>query len=248
MSNMANVRGVIIGVLTSSPIGAKASGHRFLRLLLDVAPQYSPEKYNNYEPLKFQFDASAIDDALKLWGSNFFWRRSKPSVSGGAFAGFPNTHDHVYIDVPMKALAMPAVLDLFGAMTNTFGIDLAYVHVGTDADILDREYYKRHTMPFGSLTTHHLREGLPDMPWAMLFGPPYVELFGRERLLATPAARVEPIGGGVYVQLTGAPADVAKKRDDYLAAQRTAKEHLDHDAFSGLSATGECRVPDFFSD
>ena len=32
-------------------------------------------------------------------------------------------------------------------------------------------------------TVHPLTQGLTDMPWAMVFGPPYIQLFLQERLL-----------------------------------------------------------------
>ncbi len=242
---MAQVKGVEIGLLLSTSIRDRESGRRFLQLLVSAAPEYAPEKFNDYEPIKFRFDANKVDEALKCWGMSFLWRRIKPGTAGSALVGFQNTHDKINLRLSLKALDVPLVIRLFGAIQQAFGIDLAYVHVRTDADTADIDHYKTHWMPFQTLTTHDLREGIPDLPWATLFGPPYVELFGRDRLLTTPAARVESMGEAVYVQLTDDPSDVAKKREDYLANQHAAKQHLDTDAFRGMSATGKCRVPEF---
>lgn len=243
---MINIKGATMTVLFSTPVRDRESGRLFLELLMETAPQFVPEKYNYYEPLKNVFDPEKLDEALQHWHDSFLWRRSKPSISGSVLVGFRNVHDKLSLRLPVKALDLQTVARLWKALQKSFGVDLACVQVWTDADTADIEYYKTHTMPFSTLTTHDLREGLPDEPWAMLFGPPYVELFGRERLLSTPAARVEPMGEGIYVQLTDDPTDVAKNRDEYLAAQRAAKEHLDRDAFRGISASGKCRVPEFF--
>jgi len=74
----------------------------------------------------------------------------------------------------------------------------------------------------------------------MVFGEPYVQLFGRERLLRTPAAQVADLGSAVYVQLTENPSDVISQRDSYLNAQLAAKEHLNLHAFRG---DGDVVVP-----
>lgn len=52
-------------------------------------------------------------------------------------------------------------------------------------------------VPYGDrimFTTHLLRHWLPDVFWGMVLGPPYVKLFGLERLLSAPAWNVEQIG------------------------------------------------------
>ncbi len=242
---MTRTKGVEIGILVSTTFRKKEAGRRFLKLLLAEAPEYAPERYSDHEPIRVPFDRTNLDDALKCWPMSFVWRAKRASIWGGAYSGFHRVHDSVVLRMPASVLDTEVVLRLTRAMQSAFGVDLAFLHVRTDIDTLDTEHYKRHLMPFQTLNTHHLREGLPDMPWAMLFGPPYVELFSRERLVSTPGARIETIGDGVYVQLTGDPSDVAKKRDEYLAAQRAAKEHLDHDAFRGMSRE-KCRVPERF--
>ena len=125
-------------------------------------------------------------------------------------------------------------------------IDVASIHVDHDTDFEDRVRYRRRVEPFiAGLTTHCLRKGLPDVSWAMLFGPPYIQLFGLQHLLRTPAAVVEEMAGGVYVQLTEDTNDVGVHRESYLAAQRAAREHLGADAFLGDASAGQIRVPEF---
>ena len=77
------------------------------------------------------------------------------------------------------------------------------------------------------------------------FWATYVALFGRERLLSTPAALVTEMAGGVYVQLTRDVADVTAHRDSYLVAQKAARQHLDSNAFLGEASPDKIRVPDF---
>lgn len=47
---------------------------------------------------------------------------------------------------------------------------------------------------------------LPGLYWLNFFGPTYVELIGRERLLAAPAPEVKELGDGVFLALGDDPA------------------------------------------
>lgn len=48
----------------------------------------------------------------------------------------------------------------------------------------------------------------PELQWFNVFGKPYVELFGREKLLATPCYKVHEISENlIAIQLTQSPYD-----------------------------------------
>jgi len=243
---MARTKGIEVGILASTSMRGEEAGRRFLQLLIAEAPQYAPERYSDHEPIKLSFDPINLDRALQCWKTSFLWRGKPSSVWGGAYIGFHQVHDSVVLRLPASALDVATLRHLWRVMDHAFGVDLAFIHVRTEVDTTDVEHYKEHLMPFQTLNTHHLRQGLPDFPWAMLFGRPYVELFGRERLLQTSAARVEAIGDGVYIQLTDDPTDVAKKREEYLAVQQATKAYLNSNAFRGMSANGQYSVPEFF--
>ncbi len=236
---------VHFGALTPAYIGSRGSGRMFLEALLEGAPEWSPEKYNYFEPINRPFDPLKIEDALDAWRFSFLWRRKRPAVRGSAWFG-GKVHSAIYIKVPQPVFAMEPALGFLRKLNEHFSVDLSYVHVAHDSDFDDPDRYRSRVEPFiAGLTTHCLREGLPDVPWAMLYGPPYVDLFGRERLLKTPAAHVEETAGGVYVQLTPTAADVAVGRKSYLAAQQAAKEYLNSGAFLGETSSDQLRVPEF---
>lgn len=83
-----------------------------------------------------------------------------------------------------------------------------------------------------SLTARRLREWLPDLYWAQILGPPWVALFGEERLATTPAYRVEEVAPGHWlVQLTEHLGDVVSDREAYVGVRAKAKRHLGEDCF-----------------
>lgn len=236
------IEGVEIGALVTDSIASRESGRYILRALLDVAPQYAPERYNNYEPLKHTFDPGNLEAALDLW-DELIWRSKKYKLLGMVGFGVKRVHDSVSFSMSLNAFSLAQTLGFFEVLDSRFDIALGYIHVRVSSDIEDKEHYKRHIMPFQSLTTHDLREGLPGHSWAMWFGEPYRELFG-DRLLTVPVFSVRQIGGGVYVQLTESVTDPDKQRDKYLAAQAATQQHLDSDAFRG-NLSRKCRVPEF---
>lgn len=82
------------------------------------------------------------------------------------------------------------------------------------------------------VTTHLLRHWLPDMLWATVFGPAYVRMFGKERLLSAPAYLVEELGPQtIYLQLTPNLADIEERFAEVMAARERVKLHLGTDAF-----------------
>ena len=226
-------------------MGSRNSGRAVLETLLEAAPEWTPEKYNYFEPVNRPFHPDKLDEALDAWRFSFFWRRKHPAVDGTVLFG-GKAHSSIKIRVGQRVFATEPALRFLRELRRHFPIDLGYIHVAHDGDFHDHDRYRRHVEPFIlGLATHRLREGLPDVPWAMFFGPPYVELFGRERLLSTPAAQVAELAGGVFVQLTASVTDVAIRRESYLAAQRAAREHLDSGAFLGETSTDRLRVPEF---
>jgi hypothetical protein len=82
------------------------------------------------------------------------------------------------------------------------------------------------------LVTHVLRHWLPDIFWATVFGPPYVRLFGKERLLAAPASVVEELGPEtIYLQVSERVTDVLDDPDNIRSRRELIKTHLGIDAF-----------------
>jgi hypothetical protein len=234
---------VVIGILTLKRIGSKDSVRAILQML---EPSYAPHKYNTYEPIRTVYDKENIDEALEMWGdSMFLWKRTKPKVDGIAGMGYSRAHDGIDLDLSPKAFKYSEVLDLLREMEGSFGINIAYIHASTPAEIEDLDHYATHVSDFSQgLTTHQLREGLPGLCWTTLFGEPYKQLFG-DRLSNVPAYSVTDVGGATCIQLTEDIRDVDKKPEEYEAAKKAAIDHLDSDAFRVMGVRRKYRVPEF---
>jgi hypothetical protein len=75
-------------------------------------------------------------------------------------------------------------------------------------------------------TPFDLKVRLPDIPNISIYGPPYIELFGRERIESAPFQSIERLGKSHY-WLEAAPLTEVVNDD----AKRRIREHLGADAF-----------------
>jgi hypothetical protein len=86
--------------------------------------------------------------------------------------------------------------------------------------------------PMLQLTARSLTESLPNLYWAQVLGGPWVDLFGPDRIAATPAHRVAQVAPGRWlVQLTEHLSDVVEDHARFDAVRETCKQHLGADAF-----------------
>lgn len=98
------------------------------------------------------------------------------------------------------------------------------------------------------LGTHRLVKYLPDLYWLNVFGPPYVEVFGPDKLRSAPVAAVAELPyGGVSLQLTSPLADNAQAWSKFAAVRAKCKSHLNSNVFFDPAATLQhsYRVPIF---
>ncbi|MGY6269022.1 hypothetical protein ACXIUT_04965 [Achromobacter denitrificans] len=83
-----------------------------------------------------------------------------------------------------------------------------------------------------SLSTQNLRTVLPDISWGQVFGRAYVDIFGLDKLLSSPAYLVEQLTpDAVYVQLTESVFDTINKPMELHARKQLVKRHLDNNVF-----------------
>lgn len=88
-------------------------------------------------------------------------------------------------------------------------------------------------------------ERLPGIYWANLFGRPYIEFFGREKLLATPCYRVCEINDDLILLLAAESLNAPELIDSDEIVNKI-KSHLNQNAFAGPNFPNEsCSVPKF---
>jgi hypothetical protein len=107
---------------------------------------------------------------------------------------------------------------------------------------------KRRTKFSFFISSKDLQNRVPDLFWVTVFGEPYVEMFGRERLLSAPAYETQLLTSGiVMLQLSEVLTDVENDPSKVNATRSRIKTHLGQDAFfqSNLPPQYKYRAPRF---
>ncbi len=225
-----------LGVLTPKASPSTEEAKKLLALFVQVMPRWTPERYGNTEPLQERFDPSNPEAALTAWREPFFWSRSKPRADGQVFMGRSLRHTAMHLRAQFRPVSAEAsaIRELLQQASAILAADFAYLHFFSPQE-LDSPTFQQEMMPFRrGLTTHDLRRGLPKLCWATIFGPPYVRLFGKERLLRVPAAAVKEIADDlVYVQITENLEDLEKDFAGFEQSREAVMDALDSGAFSG---------------
>ncbi|WP_147284562.1 GIY-YIG nuclease family protein [Pandoraea pulmonicola] len=214
-----------------------------VQLFCDELPEITPEKWGWWEPLDCDFDRNNLRDLIPGSGisETVYWQRKKLPKSEGSFAvrwrskspAVSDTHARIGFTVELKQIEQASLVSYIKNASTVFSADIAFF------DVLTPEYtefsVESGSAPYGDrlmVVTHLLRHWLPDIFWATVLGPPYVRIFGKDRLLSAPAYAVEDLGPEtVYVQLTKNLADAYERGSELQLARNSFKEHLRSNAF-----------------
>lgn len=209
----------------------------------EFVPQMQPEKWGWWEPLDRNFDPHQLQSLIPENGvcESVHWQRKKSPKAEGTFGvrwrsksqQVHDTHATIRVTSELKQTDQAALVSYLKNSTVRSKADFAYVDVLVEA-------YKDFAVQSGSapyrdgflFATHLLRHWLPDVFWGTVFGPPYVRLLGKERLLSAPAYLVEELGPEtVYVQLTENLTDVVNDGNAIQSFRTAFKQHFRDDVF-----------------
>lgn len=235
---------VEIGILSPDDLKSKTQGKAFLSFLTDLLPEFFPQRYGNYEPLKQKInsdtlDSDKINEILLTWADPFLWKSRIPrkiSADGRVWARGKNTHSAIYISGKFNSakheISSNRLVDFFKLTSAYFHADIAYLHLFSNQE-LESKNYEHMYMPFRQgLSTHELRKSLPGLCWGTLLGSPYKEIFGKEKLLSTPGSTVEQLSEDIfYIQLTENIYDVSSNYRKFEQLRNLAKQHLNNNVF-----------------
>jgi hypothetical protein len=223
-------------------------GRALIRALTAHVPYWEPHRYGFSEPLRHTFTAERVQH---FWSQQPYWRNAartlnaRVSVRTGPWDILSRVEMTGAFTPELKGDSLGAFLADCGAAP---ALDIAYAmaHVFTDEE--NGTYYRDwFELPPIPESVRKARQGtmpyfLRDLYWANLFGPPYTELFGIERLRTAPTAVAREMRPGYfYLQLTDDIAD----RDGIAAVRDRVKAHIGSDCFYDPKATTPRRAPQF---
>jgi hypothetical protein len=207
---------------------------QIVKYQVEAMPDFVPQRWGYTEPFKNNFNPSKLTDLIPVSDPNkmgsIFWKRTKPRAFGSWFPmvqkydSFAHAVSSVNIYAKNKS---DSLISYLKGICKATKVCYGYLEAVT------RNYYPIiHDNGSGVddsmfLTTHVLVHYLPDMPWAVLFGREYIDMFGEATILTCPAYLVEKVDiDTIYVQLTENPDDMTEHFDMVQSKRQEVKNHL----------------------
>ncbi len=215
---------------TRKNIRTQQVAKQVLELFFTLGSEFAPESFDSGGKWKV-VDKVVMGTVLKKWNSsnNFLMRRERPyqseiAVSMGFFAFGFNTIsiwvDQKYFQVDTN---VSTFLNFSNAIYDLIQPTYGSIHQTEDAIkmlTVQDSHYGQTVVPID------LNKGLPTIYWANYFGPEYVEIMNRAKLLSTPCEEKRELSDrGVVLITSPSPLLIDHKRQEHI------KAHLGKDLF-----------------
>jgi hypothetical protein len=226
-------------------------GRSLLRALGSHLPSWMPKRYGWTEPLRHVYDPERVEH---FWGERdgLMFRNADRTVSGDV-DGRTGPWDiltkiHLWGQATRKELE-GGVSAFLAECGTTIAQSYAMAHIFSDKQA-DDYYASWFSLPPDE-GVRTARNGpfpyfLRDLYWANVFGPPYAELFGSDKLRSAPAAVVTELRDGYfYVQVTDSILDLCDTSSipRFQATRDAIKNHLGPECFYEAGASTPRRAP-----
>ncbi len=248
---------IAINIVSPRDLVDKQEGRAIFELLGRTAPNLVPDRYNLVEPINKPFTLDNLDAIMEEWDRGFLWKRKKPKSNGSAWLAISNrpVHSWITFGIDQYIKEIEPTVAAFRELCAHVEADFASLQLVTERDVERGKANGtfsfnnvQHTSYSHFVFTFQLQKNIPDLYWGTVLGRPYVELFGRDRILSAPAAIVEELAENIfYLQLTDDIRDLETRFDEVEAVRQAIKEHLGSDAFfdETLGPDHTYRVPFF---
>ena len=226
-----------------------------LELLRNTGPGWLPRKFGNSEPVRRSFAKEGEAGLTSAWHNTVLWVGTDPDIKGAVYTLPAGGHSEITVHMDLSPTREAEAITFLRHISQLTQADFGFLHSLTAGDI-DRGRASRSVAAVDTITQkdwhlivtgHQLREEcLPDFYDINIFGRPYIDMFGHDRLLTTPAWKIEEISPDlVWVQTIASRAAGGIAENEIERRRLEAKHHLNCGAFFSLEQDGRYRVPTF---
>lgn len=220
-------------IYTHQNLANPESFFRRIKFRCEHYPELVPEKCGFGEPFKIKFSQDLIEtlipDDRGGQASSLYWSRAKKTKAWGAFSVpiHNNMHAMEVIHSELEQTDQNKLVEYVKKVCTEFNADLTII----DIEVNDSWSLANPHIGGVEPTTDQLRNWLPDMYWGVVFGKPYIDLWG-DKLLNVPAFKVEKLSDElIFIQLTENISDVVEKSEETRIKREEVKSFLNNYVF-----------------
>ena len=214
----------------------------FSSLLRQHLPRACPKDFYLGKDDLISFIEDNIDRFIDFWWhGHFWWRAKKPKIYGHTFLGTVHEHTSILHLFETRLADDTACCDFLIELSRKLHADYAFIQTLGDPPFSPEDKW------FNNATSLGLQYALPCVPWAACYGPPYLELFGKENLLELPVQEAREVGPDlVFCQLTSRLLDTVDNQPLIQERREAVYRRLGRDAFyDPQKPDRQGRVPEF---
>jgi hypothetical protein len=241
-------RNIDLGFFTYLDLRTEQLARSLLRLIYDQGKEFAPQVFEKRGRM-FAAGTSDLDALAESWSKSdsFVMRRedryeSELAVTTLSLASRFNLFklwvEEEYFESESRVDCFLSLsVAIYGLLRPAYG----KIHQTRDAiesaTVQDPRYGN-------TVVPIDLRKGLPGIYWANFFGPEYVELFGRRKLLAAACERVVDLPDGGLLLVT-VPSPLDPWQAGSRTRQRVIRKYLGEDFFHHWGQSAPGKVPRF---
>ncbi|THB66035.1 MAG: hypothetical protein D6B27_07350 [Gammaproteobacteria bacterium] len=222
------IKNIGFSLLTTQYIHSKEDCRFFIGKVREMfGDKALPRKYGPYEPNEFDFNINDIADFEELWQEGVSWVYNFPRWHGQieSYNDLKTTHNIIEYDFQIKKNKDAIYKDFLMILSSKYHADFSYYCFFDD----DIDYYDDN---LSQISTRHLENWLPGIPWMGVFGKPYIDMFGRDKILSMPVFSVEEISEDIiFFQLTETLHEAINGYEQFAQLREKVKDHLGRQAF-----------------
>lgn len=204
---------------TTQPFHSKKVAKDFFNLILSYGSYYRPFKYGTSEPIRKIFDEREIDEAILDWfyGRNLTQEQMESEYCQGSLLMKGRPPAKLTYDVSWSnwskngrfncinvGISRPFLEKNEEEMNHfiNFCNDLVCMFSPAHTEVYDLVGSIPCTLTRNALIPDNLTIRCPSLKWRTYFGPPYIEMLGKETILNAPCWKTEEVGDTIVLQLT----------------------------------------------
>ncbi|WP_445115483.1 hypothetical protein [Acinetobacter sp. WZC-1] len=221
-------------IYTHQNLAAPENFFRRIKFRCENYPELVPEKCGFWEPFEIKFSPDIIEtlipDDRGGQADSLYWSKAKKTKAWGAFSVpiHGNMHANEVIHSELQQTDQHKLTEYVKKVCLEFNADLAII----DIEVNDSWNLANPHIGGVEPTTDQLRHWLPDMYWGVVFGKPYIDLWGESLLLGVPAFKVEKLSDElIFIQLTESISDVVEKTEEIRIKREEIKKFLNSYVF-----------------
>ncbi|OLD12724.1 MAG: hypothetical protein AUI97_06485 [Crenarchaeota archaeon 13_1_40CM_3_52_17] len=246
--------GISVHIQTNLHLRSQTNAEQVIHCLLDAGGLFIPETFEGDNGRRTLFNASDLTVPLNGWTNGWIVGKDRlPGIMTKRLKPFKvlfnvMTTDFVMFDylslyfcLDKNGVLDPKRAKLFDQFVGPAKLVTVakslYGAVGANRGDIRNDF---HEEPLGTWKKDNargwnppkVRHALQGLFWANFFGPEYVDMWGREKMLSAPCYRAEELpDGGVILQLSASPFDASKP--EYADTKQRLYDYLGEDAFTG---------------